>query len=121
MSFIDTMRERQAEAALEHLEQSQQQHRRAKELLVGTQLGAGRIGELYPLSEPGEGETYIAQVLNCSSFGTVWAAVVDGRKPVEYQDSLDAALLHVVAIRNDGRTSGAHHYARRVLNMPAPK
>jgi hypothetical protein len=121
MSRIDTMRERQAEAALEHFKQSQEQRRRARELLVGTGPSAGRIGELYPLSEPREDETYIAEVLNYSSFGTVWAAVGDGRKPAEYQDSLDAALLHVVAIRNDGRTSDAHHYARRVLNMPAPE
>lgn len=50
--------------------------------------------------------------------GSLWAAVVNGRRPREYQFNRDAALLHLLAIKHESAATQAHIYAARVIGLP---
>lgn len=108
LSGFAAQRAQMAEAA----QDAQQQRRRE----IVEALGLDRRERALEVLDLGNGDAVVEVVL---SMGTMWAAVVDNKRPREYHPSRDAALVHLVAQRHDGVTTRAHEYALRVLNVPS--
>lgn len=91
---------------------------RARRQEIRDALDLGRSYSLGETIDLGNGDA-VAEIT--SAGGTYWAAVAGNKRPPSWVETRDEALVHLVALRHDGRSTQAHTYAMRTMNAPYTK